>query len=200
MVQANPNRRAFCCGLVISLALSSESAFAKQDIASIEMAGVTILIVRHAEKPESGPDLSPAGSARAAASARYFNPFSAAGGGSFTPDMLIASKDTTKSDRPELTLAPLSVAIGLPIDTRFANHDVKDLAETLRSTVHGKHILIAWHHGHIPKLIRALGGDPASVLPGGEWPDNVYDWVLELGFDNEGRLSDERKIDENLPS
>jgi hypothetical protein len=113
--------------------------------------------------------------------------------------MLIASKDTTKSDRPELTLKPLSVAIGLPIDTRFANHDVKALAETLRSTAHGKHILIAWHHGHIPKLIRALGGDPVKVLPGGEWPENVYDWVVELSFDNDGRLADERKIDENLP-
>jgi hypothetical protein len=199
LVQANPNRRAFCCGVVVGLALSSEPAFAKHDIASMEMAGVTILIVRHAEKPESGADLSPAGSARAAAYARYFNPFSAAAGGSFTPDMLIASKDTTKSDRPELTLAPLSVAIGLPVDTRFANHDVKDLVETLRSTVHGKHILIAWHHGHIPKLIRALGGNPARVLPGGEWPDDVYGWVLELSFDNEGRLSDERKIDEDLP-
>jgi hypothetical protein len=184
---------------VLTLALSSGVAFAKRDIASMEMAGVTILIVRHAEKPESGPDLSPAGSARAAAYARYFNPFSAAAGGAFTPDMLVASRDTTKSDRPELTLAPLSVAIGLPIDTRFANHDVKNLAETLRSTAHGKHILIAWHHGHIPKLIRALGGNPARVLPGGEWPDNVYDWVVELSFDNDGRLTDERKIDENLP-
>jgi hypothetical protein len=199
MAHANPNRRVFCCGVVVSFALPSGTAFAKHDSASMEMAGVTILIVRHAEKPELGPDLAPAGSARAAAYAQYFNPFSAAPGGSFTPDMLIASKDTTKSDRPELTLKPLSVAIGLPIDTRFANHDVKALAETLRSTAHGKHILIAWHHGHIPKLIRALGGDPAKVLPGGEWPENVYDWVVELSFDNDGRLADERKIDENLP-
>jgi hypothetical protein len=199
MAHANPNRRGFCCGVVMSLALPSGAAFAKQDIASMEMAGVTILIVRHAEKPESGPDLSPAGSARAAAYARYFNPFTAAPGGSFTPDVLIASRDTTKSDRPELTLEPLSIATGLPVDTRFANHDVKDLAEKLRSTAHGKHILIAWHHGHIPKLIRALGGNPASVLPGGEWPDNVYDWVVELSFDSDGRLMDERKIDESLP-
>jgi hypothetical protein len=81
LAQADPNRRAFCCGVVLTLALSSGVAFAKRDIASMEMAGVTILIVRHAEKPESGPDLSPAGSAGAAAYARYFNPFSAAAGG-----------------------------------------------------------------------------------------------------------------------
>jgi hypothetical protein len=51
----------------------------------------------------------------------------------------------------------------------------------------------------MPKLIRALGGDPDRVLPGGEWPEDVYDWVVELSFDNDGRLTDERKINENLP-
>jgi hypothetical protein len=199
MPYANPNRRGFCWGVLVSLALPLRAALAKHDRASVEMAGVTILIVRHAEKPDSGPDLSPAGSARAAAYAQYFNPFRAAPSGPFTPDMLIASRDTTKSDRPELTLKPLSAALRLSIDTRFANRDVKDLAETLRSTAHGKHILIAWHHGHIPKLIRALGGDPDKLIPGGEWPEGVYDWVVELSFDNDGRLTDERKITEDLP-
>jgi hypothetical protein len=199
MPHANASRWSLCCGLLLNLALPSSAAFAKHDLASAGMAGVTILIVRHAEKPESGSDLSPAGSARAAAYARYFDPFSAAPVDPFVPDMLIASKDTTRSDRPELTLKPLSAAIGLPIDTRFANHDVKDLAKTLRLGTHGKHILIAWHHGQMPKLIRALGGDPDRVLPGGEWPEDVYDWVVELSFDNDGRLADERKINENLP-
>ena len=199
MPHINASRWRLCCGLLLNLALPSSAAFAKHDLAFAGMAGVTILIIRHAEKPESGSDLSPAGSTRAAAYARYFNPFGAAPGGPFAPDMLIASKDTTRSDRPELTLKPLSAAIGLPIDTRFANHDVKDLAKTLRSTTHGKHILIAWHHGQIPKLIRVLGGDPDKVLPGGEWPEDVYDWVVELSFDNDGRLADERKINENLP-
>ena len=199
MRRVSPGRRGFWCGVLMSLAFASTAVFAKHDVASPEMAGVTILIIRHAEKPASGPDLSPAGSARAAAYARYFNPFSAGPGAPFVPDMLIASTDTTKSDRPELTLKPLSAAIGLPIDTHFANHDVKDLAETLRSTAHAKHILIAWHHGHISKLIRALGGDPAKVLPGGEWPPTVYDWVVELSFDSDGGLLDERQIKENLP-
>jgi hypothetical protein len=197
MPHANASRWSLCCGLLLNLALPSSAAFAKHDLASAGMAGVTILIVRHAEKPESGSDLSPAGSARAAAYARYFDPFNPVD--PFVPDMLIASKDTTRSDRPELTLKPLSAAIGLPIDTRFANHDVKDLAKTLRLGTHGKHILIAWHHGQMPKLIRALGGDPDRVLPGGEWPEDVYDWVVELSFDNDGRLADERKINESLP-
>jgi hypothetical protein len=201
MRHAKPNRRVFCYGALLSSALPSAPAFAKQrDLASPDMAGVTVLIIRHAEKSASGPDLSPAGSSRAAAYARYFNPFNAAPDRSFAPDMLIASTDTTKSDRPELTLKPLSAAIGVPIDTHFANHDVKDLAQTLRSTAHGKHILIAWHHGHIAKLIHALGGSPSMVLPDGKWPETVYDWVVELSYDGDGRLMAERKITENLPS
>jgi hypothetical protein len=179
----------------------STSAFAKhKDPASPNMVGVTILIVRHAEKPASGPELSPVGSARAAAYAHYFNPFNGGPGGPFTPNMLIASRDTSKSDRPELTLKPLSTAIGLPIDTHFANHEEKALAEALRSTPHGKRILIAWHHGHIAKLIHALGGDSNLILPGGNWPGSVYDWVVELSYDSNGRLMDARKITENLPS
>jgi len=197
----DPNRRAFCYGILLTSVLPSTLAFARQrDLASPSMAGVTILIVRHAEKPASGPDLSPAGRARAAAYARYFNPFNGRAGGSFTPDLLIASTDTTKSDRPELTLKPLSAAIGLPIDTHFANHEEKALAEALRSTEHGKHILIAWHHGRIARLIHALGGDPDAILPGGNWPGSVYDWVVELSYDSNGRLIDARKIMENLPS
>jgi WD40 repeat protein len=160
---------------------------------------LTILIVRHAEKPPSGPDLSPAGVTRAAAYAKYFNPFSAGPDAAFAPDSLIASSPTPASNRPVQTLKPLSAAIGVPIDERFASVDVRDLAETLRSGQRGKHILIAWHHEQIPELIQALGGDPSKVLPGGVWPARVYDWVVELNFDSNGRLMDERKITENLP-
>jgi hypothetical protein len=199
MRYASSNMRVFCCAVLLISALSPAVAVAKHfDLASTKMAGATILIIRHAEKPTSGSGLSPAGNKRAAAYAVYFNPFNAGPNRSFVPDMLVASTGTTKSDRPELTLEPLSVAIGLPIDTHFANHDVKYLAETLRSTPHGKHILIAWHHGRISKLIHALGGDPCEILPRCKWPGNVYDWIIELNFGKDGRLVDERRIKENL--
>jgi hypothetical protein len=191
-------RRVFCCAAALSSALSSTLAGAKdRDLSSTNMAGATILIIRHAEKPTTGSGLSPAGNKRAAVYAVYFNPFDADSNGSFVPDMLVASRGTTKSDRPELTLKPLSDAIGLSIDTHFANHDVKSLAETLRSTAHGKHILIAWHHGRIGRLIHALGGDPCEILPQCEWPGKIYDWVIELNFGKHGGLVHERRITEN---
>ena len=163
------------------------------------LADATVLLVRHADKPDAGPGLSQAGEARAAAYARYFHPF-LAGGGRFEPDTLIATADSPESRRPRLTLEPLSRATGLPIDTRFANGDEKALAKALRTEPHGRHILIAWHHGHLPKLIRALRGDPAAVLPDGRWPDDVYDWVIELAFDSRGELADARRIREELPA
>jgi hypothetical protein len=200
MSYANLDRRIFCRALlVMSLTtLATPSPAKERDLASPYMADVTVLIVRHAEKPDEGRELSPAGYARAAAYAHYFNPFTA-GTAPFTPDQLIASRDSSKSDRPALTLQPLSDALARPIDTRFANGDEKALADALRMSQHGKRILIAWHHGHIPKLVRALGGDPDAILGKDHWPGKVYDWVVELRYDANGGLMAGRRITEDLP-
>jgi hypothetical protein len=51
-----------------------------------------------------------------------------------------------------------------------------------------------------PKLRRALGAKPESLLPHGKWPDRVYDWVILLSFDLDGRLipSSSRQMNEHL--
>ncbi|MFI5010918.1 MAG: flagellar basal body-associated protein FliL [Hyphomicrobiales bacterium] len=200
MSYADFDRRVLCGALlVISLLTTVSSSPARErDLASPYMANVTVLIVRHAEKPGEGAELSPAGDARAVAYARYFNPFTA-GTAPFIPDTLIASRETLRSDRPQLTLKPLGTALGLPIDTRFASGDVEALADELRANPHGKRILIAWHHGHIPKLILALGGEPDVILQRDHWPRQVYDWVVELRYDANGRLMAARRIAEDLP-
>jgi hypothetical protein len=46
--------------------------------------------------------------------------------------------------------------------------------------------LIAWHHGTVPMLLSELGLDPAAILPGGQWPSNVFNWVVMLRFDRNG--------------
>jgi hypothetical protein len=40
----------------------------------------------------------------------------------------------------------------------------------------------------MPALLRALGADPAALLPQGVWPEGVFDWVIELRYDGAGRL------------
>jgi len=48
------------------------------------------------------------------------------------------------------------------------------------------------------KLLASLGASPAAFLPNGRWPDDAFDWVVALRFDQEGHLipSASRVIDE----
>ena len=156
-----------------------------------------VLIVRHAEKPENGTGLTEQGMRRAQTYAHYFDPFTA-GSVNTKPELLIASADSDNSERPRLTLEPLSRALGLQVDTRFADHEEKELAVFLTTAPHGKAILIAWHHGKLAKLIRALGGTPDDILPDGQWPSRVYDWVVELRFDHHGILATQKVIHEGF--
>jgi hypothetical protein len=88
----------------------------------------------------------------------------------------------------------------LPIDGSFGNKQPADLAAELRANHQGKVILLCWHHGQIPDLLRALGAAPETLLPNGKWPRNVYDWVIMATFDENGRLIPERtkRISEHL--
>src|SRR5581483_5751197 len=114
-------------------------------------------------------------------------------------DYLVAADDSEHSQRSRLTLEPLSKAIGLKPDLRFQAKRPQDLAEELRSNPHGKYFLFCWHHREIPELVEALGADPESLLPEGQWPTQQFGWVLELRYDHEGRLmaSKSRRIKEH---
>jgi len=51
-----------------------------------------------------------------------------------------------------------------------------------------KCVLICWHHGEIPDLLRALGANPETLLKKGKWPDGVFDWIIQLRYDHDGKL------------
>jgi len=156
-----------------------------------------ILIIRHAEDPDSGSGLSPIGSAHARAYVNYLKTLTV-NGRPFKLDYLFATKDSTNSQRPRLTVEPIGRALGLPVDDRFKNKRFLDLVQEIQSLPEGQNILICWHHGTIPNLLRALGADPMTVLPNGKWPNDVYDWLIELSYDENGRLVQSRRISENL--
>ena len=158
-----------------------------------------VLIIRHAEKPDAGRDLSPTGQERAEAYKDYFLKFTV-DSKPLSPDAVFAAKDTKQSRRPRLTVEPFAKAAKLRIDARFSSNRSAELAAALRATEQGKRILISWHHTDIPDLLRALGAKPESLLPGGKWPDPVFDWVLLLSYDQDGRLipASTRRINEHL--
>lgn len=179
--------------------VQAQPAMAPTNGTTTALSDVTILIIRHAEKPDSGFELSPTGTNRAEAYAKYFKGFTLDSRPS-TPDYLFATADSAGSHRPRLTLEPLSKALGLRIDNRFKNKDFNSLVQDIRSKYHGKCILIAWHHGEIPALATALGADAAKLLPSGAWPTQTFNWVLELRYDHAGHLmpAETKRINENL--
>jgi broad specificity phosphatase PhoE len=158
-----------------------------------------VLIIRHAENPTNGHGLSPRGKERAEAYKKYFQNFTV-DGKRREPEAVLVAADSKHSHRPRLTVQPFAQAANLPIDNRFANKQPADLAAELRADYQGKVILICWHHGQIPAVLRALGADPTTLLPNGKWPKDVYDWVIMVSFDENGRVIPEgtKRITEHL--
>lgn len=188
--------------LFLSLLLLPAAALAHHDHGDRGRRGlrdVTVLIVRHAEKPAAGSGLSPQGEQRAQAYARYFDPLQL-DGQSLVPGRLIATRDSKDSVRPRLTLTPLSQRLNLPIGQPYADADVDKLVKLLGKDNQAPVVLIAWHHGHIDQLIDALGADAKTLTGHKSWPGNVYDWLVVLRFDGHGRLdaSRSRLVQEHL--
>jgi hypothetical protein len=156
-----------------------------------------VLVIRHAEKPETGDYLTPVGEARAKAYVGYFKNYTV-DSKPITIDYLVATADSKGSKRPRLTVTPFSKATGLAIDQRFASKDFQGLADDLRAKPHGAHILICWHHGQIPDLLEALGANPQKLFSKGKWPDDTFSWVIQLRYDDKGQLVEAKRISENL--
>ena len=158
-----------------------------------------VLIIRHAEDGGTGQDLAPRGHERAEAYENYFLNFTV-DSRRLEPAVVLAAKDSKQSHRPRLTVEPFAKAAKLPIDTRFGNNQSIELAADLHANHQGKVILICWRHGNIPALLRALGAKPEDLLPRGKWPNSVYDWLILLSYDQDGRLipASTRRINEHL--
>jgi hypothetical protein len=186
----------FCALLALAVPAAIFAAPAP-DGKSSALTNAVILVIRHAEKPDTGDNLTPAGEARARAYAGYFKNFTL-DGQPLKLDHLFAATDSAKSRRPRLTLEPTARELGLKIDSRFTDKKSLALASELQSHPTGTNILVCWRHEGIPQLLQALDADPKKLLPGGKWPDDEYDWLIELRFDENGRLIDSKRINENL--
>jgi hypothetical protein len=177
-------RRISASALILVVSALCPAAFAENFPA---LADTTVLLIRHADKPEEGRELSPAGVERAKGYVRYFQSFQI-DGQPLKLDTLFAAKDSKNSMRPRLTVEPLSRALDLPLNAEFKDKEPEKLAKELEFKPHGKNILICWHQGKMPDLLEDLGADPKALLPDGKWQENVYGWVIELRYDHQGKL------------
>lgn len=180
--------------LLCAMLLAGSRVFAQS---TNELKDTVVLVIRHAEKPESGNTLTPAGEERAKAYVHYFQ--------NYTVDSkpvkisyLFAAADTKGSMRPRLTLEPLSKALDEVIDQHFTDKQSTELMEELQAKPHGGNIIICWHHGQIPALLKALGANPNKILPGGKWPESIFGWAVQLRYGEAGQLVGAKLIKEKL--
>jgi hypothetical protein len=188
--------------LVITLALATSTAQAKHHHGDTPgqqptaLANATVLLIRHAEKPTDGPDLSELGQKRAQAYVDYFQRLTLDGRPA-RPDAIFATKESKSSNRPYETVQPLAQALGLTTQSDFKDDQFAEQAANLGNQV-GRTVLICWHHGMMPQLLQALGADPIRLLPDGKWPSNEFAWLIVLRFDAQGKLASQRRIEEHL--
>ncbi len=188
----------FACLLIVFGCGATSRGHDDAPFQSTALARATVLIIRHAEEPDDGDGLSTVGETHANNYVSYFENYRVPGAEPIPLSALFAAANSSSSHRPVLTLTPLSLATGLPIDSQFKDDDYAKLADALKSTDHGRYIVVCWHHGNIPNLIRALGGDPDELLPNGKWPGSQYGWVVQLHYDKQGLLKSSKLVVENL--
>src|SRR5229473_7849151 len=130
-----------------------------------------IVLVRHAEKPASRvPHLALRGKMRAIGLARLLPQI-------VKPDFVFASTSTKHSQRPYETIRLTADKLGLDVSTVYADKEIKRIVKDLRKKkFKGKTVLICWHHGQMPKLIKELGYTP----PYDEWPDETFDRIINI--------------------
>lgn len=98
-----------------------------------------------------------------------------------TPNFIFATQQSKNSKRPIETVAPLAIALGLPLNDGFKDKD-KDIAKMTHAILNhysftGKVVVICWHHGKIPDIAEALG---VSRAP--KWNGKIFDRVWQITF------------------
>ena len=131
-----------------------------------------IVIIRHAEKPLDGDNLSCKGLNR---SLLLPNVITAKFG---VPNFVYAPQleqgQSTSHARMFETLVPLVAKYNLKVNTNYPQNSYKDIAADL--TDQTGTVLLAWEHKAIVPLVKALGVDAHGL----NWPDDDYDsiWII----------------------
>jgi hypothetical protein len=155
----------------------------------------TILIIRHAEKPDHGhrgvdanghsdhESLTPRGWLRAGAWTELLVPslsnpcmpapqrlFAAA------PRRVANDPDASKSQRPLQTITQLSQKLGIPVNLEHSRGQETQLAAVLSRAVDVA--LVCWQHESIAAILKALTPVPAGYPSG--WPDDRFNVMFKL--------------------
>ena len=146
-----------------------------------------VVIIRHAEKPKSGDNLSCQGENRALQlPAVLFKKF---GKPDYTYVPALKLGKSSNHARMFQTVTPFAIKHNLTLNSRFAGSDVSGVANDVlkRTGV----VLLVWEHSQIPPLAEALG---VSQPP--PWKDDDFDsiWVVVYASGRALMTSDAQSI------
>jgi hypothetical protein len=152
------------------------------------MAPHTVLLIRHAEKPDASCDsrgvdsrgheapaeLSVTGWQRSGALPRLFSPDQPAEMLP-RPDVIFAARSRTGSARPVRTVQLLAALHGLEVRDRYRSEDVDGVVRAIRECAGV--VLVCWRHESIASIARSFVGQNAEVP---DWDGRRFDmaWVL----------------------
>jgi hypothetical protein len=141
-------------------------------VAQNRLANQRIVLIRHAEKPLNGDNLSCIGFNR---SLKLVGLLKEKFG---IPDYIfVPSPGTgkqTKNLRMLQTALPLATKYNLAINTKYAVKDVNQMAKEVSKRLGT--ILVIWEHNQLPALARALGVQTSEL----HWASDDYDsiWII----------------------
>lgn len=138
---------------------------------------LTIVIIRHGEKPETGDNLSPQGLNRALQLPTILVNKFGIPGHVYVP--ALGTDITTTHARMFQTVTPLAVQYNLGINTKFDERDFAGITSHLREKTGTA--LVVWEHHAINELVHALGVHNAPV-----WADDDYDSIWIIAFHEQG--------------
>jgi hypothetical protein len=150
-----------------------------------------VILIRHAEKPPEGDDLSLKGKERAAALVPYFlgRPEVL----QFKAPVAVYAQGPKKegsSRRPVETVKGLARALQLDVIDRYTHEEFPQMVEEIlaKKEYEGRMVLICWEHKVLPDIARALG----VKKPPAEWHGAVFDrtWVITFVPDRKPSLAD----------
>jgi phosphohistidine phosphatase SixA len=127
-----------------------------------DLAGTTVIVVRHAEKIDNSadPDLSETGKERAVLLSRLLG------------ETEISALFSSQYERTRQTLMPLSTKLNLkvqPVDAALT----ADLVRRISTDFPGKTVVVASHSDRVTEIIEALGGRSVGYLAESEY-DNLF--------------------------
>ena len=134
-----------------------------------------IILIRHAEKPQKGDNLTCQGLNRSLELPQLLYTRFGLPAATYIPAMALG--DSTKHSRMFQTIIPFAVKYNLALTSKFMEDDSTAMAREImqkKGTV-----LVIWEHKRIASIARALG-----IKDSLHWPDDDYESIWIITFPN----------------